>query len=544
MFCYQCEQTAKSVACTLKGVCGKEDEVAALQDVLIYCLKGLALVVEQAAPKGLVPADTYPFLAEGMFVTLTNVNFDRRAIKTWADEAVGRRETLKAALLKGEPGATVAEGPASFFPADSVEALADQGREHGVNIEASADPDIRSLQHAVLYGLKGVAAYVVHASELGYHDPQCDSYIAEALARLSRFDQGDLKDWLAAVLRCGEMNYRTMALLDKANTESFGTPVPTEVPLGVKRGKAILVSGHDLADLDALLQQTEGKGITVYTHGEMLPAHAYPKLKAHAHLYGNFGGAWYLQKHQFPEFPGAIVMTSNCIQIPPESYADRIFTRSIVGAQGIKHLKDRDFSPVIDAALALPGFPEDSPAKTVQVGYMRGTVLAQADKVLDLVKAGKIRHIFLVGGCDGAKPGRDYYTRFVEQAPPDTVILTLACGKYRFYDQDLGKIDGLPRLLDMGQCNDSYSAIQVALALSEALNVGVNDLPLSLIVSWYEQKAVAIILALLYLGIKNVRLGPTLPAFMTEDVRRHIFDTFGWKPLTTPEEDLAAILGA
>jgi hydroxylamine reductase len=544
MFCYQCEQTAKAVACTVKGVCGKEDEVASLQDILIYCLKGLALVVEQAAPRGLVPSDTYPFLAEGMFVTLTNVNFDSQAIRAWAAEAVSRREALKAALLKERPDASFPEDPASFYPAGTIEDLAAQGREHGINTEASPDPEIRSLQHAVLYGLKGVAAYVVHASELGYHDPECDTYVAEALARLSRFGQGDREDWVAAVLRCGEMNYKTMALLDKANTESFGTPVPTEVPLGVKKGKAILVSGHDLADLDALLQQTEGKGINVYTHGEMLPAHGYPKLKAHSHLYGNFGGAWYLQRQHFPDFPGAIVMTSNCIQIPPDSYADRIFTRSVVGAQGVKHLRDRDFSPVVAAALALPGFPADLPGKTVQVGYMRGAVLAQADRLLDLMKAGKIRHVFMVGGCDGAKPGRDYYTRFVEQAPADTVILTLACGKYRFYDQDLGAIDGLPRLLDMGQCNDSYSAIQVALALSEALKVGVNELPLSLIVSWYEQKAVAIILALLHLGIKNVYLGPTLPAFMTEGMRLYIFDTYGWKPVTTPQEDLAAILGA
>jgi hydroxylamine reductase len=340
------------------------------------------------------------------------------------------------------------------------------------------------------------------------------------------------------------MNYQTMELLDKANTESFGTPVPTEVPLGVKAGKAILVSGHDMADLKALLEQTEGKGITVYTHGEMLPAHAYPKLKAHSHLYGNYGGAWYKQKQEFPEFPGAILMTSNCIQIPPESYADHIFTRAVVGVPQSRHLKDRDFSSVIEAAQKLPGFPEDVPSKSVTVGFMRGAVLAEAERIIELVKAGKIRHIFLVGGCDGAKTGRDYYGQFVEQTPPDTLILTLACGKYRFYDKDLGTVDGLPRLLDMGQCNDSYSAIQVALALADAFEVEVNELPLSLIISWYEQKAVAVLLALLHLGIKNIRLGPTLPAFMTEDVRQFIIDTFELKPITTPEEDLAEIVGA
>ena len=543
MFCYQCEQTAKSTACTQKGVCGKEDEVASLQDALIYSLKGLALVVEQAAPRALVPADTYPFLAEGLFVTLTNVNFDPQAIRHWADEAVSRREALKTALLQQDPGATFPEAPASFVPAVTVEGLADQGRAHGINIEASADANIRSLQHTVLYGLKGVAAYAVHASELSYRDKVVDDYLVEALVNLARFDQGGLNQWIAKALRCGEMNYRTMELLDRANTETFGTPVPTEVPLGVKAGKAILVSGHDLVDLEAILKQTEGKGVTVYTHGEMLPAHGYPKLKAHPHLYGNYGTAWYNQKKEFPEFPGAILMTSNCIQIPPETYSDRIFTRAVVGVPGSRHLKDRDFSKVVEAALALPGFPADVPGKTVHVGFMRNAVLAHAEKIIELVKAGEIRHFFLVGGCDGAKPGRDYYTRFVEQAPADTVILTLACGKYRFYDKDLGTIDGLPRLLDMGQCNDSYSAIQVALALADAFEVGVNELPLSLIISWYEQKAVAVLLTLLHLGIKDIRLGPSLPAFMTPDVRQHISDTFDLKPITTPEEDLAAILG-
>lgn len=543
MFCYQCEQTAKSTACTVKGVCGKEDHVASLQDALIFSLKGLALLVEHAASEELVPPDTYPFLAQGLFVTLTNVNFDPEAIKGWALEAADRRETLRAQLLQKRPEVTFPEPAASFRPADSVEALADQGREHGINTEASSDANLRSLQHALLYGLKGVAAYTEHASELGYHDPVVEAYLVEALVDLARFQEGDLKDWIAKVLRCGEMNYRTMALLDKANTESFGTPVPTEVPLGVKAGKAILVSGHDLADLGALLEQTEGKGITVYTHGEMLPAHGYPKLKAYSHLYGNYGGAWYKQKQEFPEFPGAILMTSNCIQIPPESYAGHIFTRAVVGVPGSTHLRDRDFSAVIEAALELPGFPQDVPGNTVNVGHMRGAVLAQADRIIDLVTSGKIRHIFLVGGCDGAKTGRDYYGRFVEQTPPDTLILTLACGKYRFYDKDLGTIDGLPRILDMGQCNDAYSAIQVALALADTFEVDVNELPLSLVVSWYEQKAVAVLLALLNLGIKNIRLGPTLPAFMTEDVLQYVFDTFDLKPITTPEEDLAEILG-
>ena len=543
MFCYQCEQTARSVACTVKGVCGKEDEVAAIQDALIYASKGLALVAEKAAPEGLVPDDTYPFLAKGVFMTLTNVNFDPDALARRVRETTARRDELKVVLANKQPGLAFSEAAVSFVPADTTEGIADQGREHDVNTEASSDANIRSLQHTVLYGLKGVAAYASHAAVLGYRDPVVDGYPVEALADLARYHVGDMNFWVGKALRCGEINYKTMELLDKANTETFGTPVPTEVPLGVKAGKAILVSGHDLLDLEALLKQTEGKGITVYTHGEMLPAHAYPKLKAHHHLYANFGGAWQNQKKELGEFPGAILMTTNCIQKPQKSYFANIFTSAAVGWPGVTHVEDHDFSAIIERALALPGFAADVPGKTVHVGFMRNAVLSHAEKIIELVKAGKIRHFFLVGGCDGAKPGRDYYTRFVEQAPADTVILTLACGKYRFYDQDLGDIEGIPRLLDMGQCNDAYSAIQVALALADAFEVGVNDLPLTLVLSWYEQKAAAILLTLLYLGLKDMRLGPTLPAFLTPDVAKFIVDTFDLHPITTPEADLQAILG-
>jgi hydroxylamine reductase len=543
MFCYQCEQTAKSVACTVKGVCGKVDEVAAIQDALIYVSKGLALVAEKAASEGLVPSDTYPFLAESVFMTLTNVNFDPDALARRIRETAVRRDSLNKSLAKDQPGLTFPEAPISFVPTDTVDGLAAQGREHGINDEASADVNIRSLQHTVLYGLKGVAAYASHAAVLGYRDPVIDNYFVEALVDLARYNDGDLNGWIGKALRCGEINYKTMELLDKANTETFGIPVPTEVPLGVKAGKAILVSGHDLMDLEALLKQTEGKGITVYTHGEMLPAHAYPKLKAYPHLYANYGTAWQNQKRQFAEFPGAILMTTNCIQEPQPSYFGNIFTSAAVGWPGVSHVENHDFSAVIERALALPGFVADVPGKTVHVGFMRNAVLAHAEKIIELVKAGKIRHFFLVGGCDGAKPGRDYYTRFVEQAPADTVILTLACGKYRFYDKDLGTIDGIPRLLDMGQCNDAYSAIQVALALADAFEVGINDLPLTLILSWYEQKAAAILLTLLYLGLKDMRLGPTLPAFLTPDVAKFIVDTFDLHPITTPEEDLQTILG-
>jgi hydroxylamine reductase len=543
MFCYQCEQTAKSTACTVKGVCGKEDQVAALQDALVYALKGLALVVDKAAQEGLVPDDTYPFIAEGLFVTLTNVNFDPDANAEWVRQTVKRRDALLAALSAKNPAVTLTEAPVGFVPAAATADIAEQGRAHGVTAEASADENLRSLQHTILFGLKGVAAYAYHASVLGYRDEFVDTYPVEALVDLSHCDEGDLNYWVAKAMRCGEANYKTMELLDKANTETYGTPVPTEVPLGVKAGKAILVSGHDLYELDALLEQTRGKGITVYTHGEMLPAHAYPKLKAHSHLYGNFGSAWQNQKKEFAQFPGAILMTTNCIQQPQDSYFDNIFTSDAVGWPGVKHVANRDFSAVIAKALELPGFPEDVPGNTVHVGFMRSAVLSHAEKIIELVKTGRIKHFFLVGGCDGAKPGRDYYTRFVEQSPDDTVILTLACGKYRFYDQDLGTIDGIPRLLDMGQCNDAYSAIQVALALSDAFGVGVNDLPLTLILSWYEQKAAAILLTLLYLGIKDMRLGPTLPAFLTPAVTQFIVDNFDLHPITTPEEDLATILG-
>jgi hydroxylamine reductase len=546
MFCYQCEQTARSVACTMKGVCGKDDELAALQDALVYALKGLALVVEKAdaqAP-GIVTEDTYTFLAAGLFVTLTNVNFDAEAVKKWVDDTVARREAISAALAAQGKSVTIAEAPATFVPSSTVADLADQGRAHDINTEASGDANVRSLQHTVLYALKGVAAYAYHAAELGYHDAEVDTYFVEALADLSRFDQGDLNAWVGKALRCGEMNYKTMALLDKAQTETFGTPVPTEVPLGHKAGKAILVSGHDLGALEDLLKQTEGKGITIYTNGEMLPAHAYPKLKAYPHLYGNYGGAWFQQKTDFASFPGAVLVTTNCIQIPNAgTYEGNLFTNNVVGVPGITYVPGRDFTPVIERALALPGFESDESGKTVQVGFMRNTVIDHAGKIIELVKAGKIRHFFLVGGCDGAKPGRNYYTDFADKAPADTVILTLACGKYRFYDHDLGSIEGLPRLLDMGQCNDAYSAIQVALALADAFGVGVNELPLSMILSWYEQKAAAILLTLLYLGIKDIRLGPTLPAFLTPDVAQFIVDTYELKPITTAEQDLATILG-
>ncbi len=418
----------------------------------------------------------------------------------------------------------------------------DRQKSHLYKANATINPDIESLQHILLFGMKGVAAYADHAQILGQEDDKVYAFVHEALAAILR-EELDLNGWLALVLKCGEINLRTMELLDAGNTTTYGHPVPTKVPLGPKKGKAILISGHDLKDLSELLKQTEDKGINIYTHGEMLPAHGYPELKKYSHFYGHYGTAWQNQAKEFAEFPGAILMTTNCIQRPRDAYAANIFTCGLVGWPGVPHIDGANFEPVIKRALELPGFSADTEGKSVTVGFARNAVLGVADQVIAAVKGKAIRHFFLVAGCDGAKPGRNYYTEFVEKAPKDTVILTLACGKFRFFDKELGDIGGIPRLLDIGQCNDAYSAIQIALALSKAFNVGVNDLPLSMILSWYEQKAVAILLTLLYLGIKDIRLGPSLPAFITPNVLDVLVKNFAIKPITTPDEDLKAILG-
>ncbi len=405
------------------------------------------------------------------------------------------------------------------------------------------NPDIQSLQDILLFGLKGIAAYAFHARELGAVNTEVDGFMHEALFKTVTNVSFDLNQYLDLVLKCGEINLRTMELLDKAHTGRFGNPVPTEVDTGTKAGPGILITGHDLLDLYELLRQTEGTGINVYTHSEMLPAHSYPELKKFKHLAGNFGGAWQEQKKEFKEFSGALLATTNCVLIPPEnSYLDRLFTVGITGITGATHIKNRDFSLLIDKARSLPPLPE-APGKKIMTGFHHQAILGLAGKIVDAVKKGKIRHFFLIGGCDGAKPGRNYYTEFAEKVPKDCVILTLACGKYRFNKLDFGDIDGIPRLLDMGQCNNAYSAIQVALALSKAFNCTVNELPLSFILSWFEQKAVAILLTLFSLGIKNIRLGPTLPAFITPEVLEILQDNFEVKPITTPEEDLKAILG-
>ncbi len=538
MFCYQCEQTAKGKGCDKIGVCGKQPEVADLQDLLVYALQGLSIYAAKARKAGITDAEANSFTCSALFSTLTNVNFDQKYFL----DAIGRAVKIRERLKSKAGGEAVDSPVAGFQPAGDINGLLSQAANASLGAVGEENVDIRSLKHTLLFGLKGVAAYADHARILGQEDDAVYAFIHEGLASIHRNDLG-ANNLVGLVLKCGETNLRAMELLDAANTGAYGHPVPTPVPLGHKKGKAILVSGHDLADLEAVLKQSEGKGIYVYTHGEMLPTHGYPGLKKYAHFHGHYGTAWQNQQKEFPAFPGSILMTTNCIQRPGPVYGDNIFTSGCVGWPGVAHIENRDFAPVIEKALALPGFSEDSNGKTVTTGFARNAVLGVADKVIEAVKGKKIRHFFLVAGCDGAKPGRNYYTEFVEKVPEDCIVLTLACGKFRFFDKDLGTIGGIPRLLDVGQCNDAYSAIQIAVALAKAFNVGVNDLPLSMVLSWYEQKAVAILLTLFHLGIKNIRLGPSLPAFISPGVLDVLVQNFQIKPITTPDEDLKAILG-
>ncbi|MCW4016733.1 MAG: hydroxylamine reductase [Candidatus Bathyarchaeota archaeon] len=540
MFCFQCEQTANEKGCTQFGICGKSPDVAALQDLLIYTLKGLSQVATQARKHKIADEETDMFTCKALFSTLTNVNFDPDRFVSLIKKAAHHRDSLR---KKAETaGATIVlSDPVTFVPKNTVNELVEQGKLVGVKSDPSLDPDVHSLQQLLIYGIKGVAAYADHAYILGQKDTKVFSFIHEALA--ATLDKSlTVNDLVRMVLKCGEINLRAMELLDAANTGTYGHPVPTKVPLGAKKGKAILVSGHDLKDLEIILKQSAGKGINVYTHGEMLPAHGYPELKKYPHFYGHYGTAWQNQQKESKAFPGAILMTTNCIQRPLDNYTKNIFTTGLVGWTGVPHIADKDFTPVIERALELQGFPEDTDGKSVMVGFARNTILGVADKVVEAVKNKNLRHILLVGGCDGAKPGRNYYTELVEKAPADTIVLTLACGKFRFFDKDLGTLGGLPRLLDVGQCNDAYSAIKVAVALADVFGVGVNELPLSLVLSWYEQKAVAILLTLLYLGIKDIRLGPSLPAFVSPNVLDVLVKNFNIMPITTAEKDLKAIL--
>jgi hydroxylamine reductase len=546
MFCYQCEQTSKGEGCQTLGVCGKDETTAALQDLLIHAVKGISMYAHRARQLGKADAEIDAFTIHAVFATMTNVNFDPERLVELIHQAVGLRSAARdiyesasvaAGIVPAELG-----GAASWKPAATLDGLLAQSRQ--VLLPArflTESKEIANLQELVLYGIKGVAAYAAHALALGAGDPVSFAKVHEILDFLTH-PSPTAEELLGTALSVGELNYRVMEILDHAHTEAFGSPQPAKVRLGARKGKAILVSGHDLHDLYALLERTKGLGIQVYTHGEMLPAHGYPKLKAFGHLAGNYGGAWIDQAEEFNEFPGAILMTSNCIQEPKLAYKQRIFTSGMVAWPGVRHIASQDFSPVIAAALAEPGFAEDGGDEEITVGFGHNAVLSVAGTVIDAVKAGAIRHFFLIGGCDGARSGRSYYTELAEAIPDDCLILTLACGKYRFNKLDFGAIGGLPRLLDIGQCNDTYSALQIALALAKAFDCGVNDLPLSLVLSWYEQKAVAVLLTLLHLGVRNIRIGPTLPAFLSPAVLALLNEKFNLMAITTAEEDLAAML--
>lgn len=526
MFCFQCEQTAKNFACEgKKGVCGKEASTSNLQDELTGALIGLA----RAAVSNGSYISTDRVMLEGLFTTITNVNFDDESIIKLIDKVHEEKNLL---------------APQCAFCSSDCS----KSEDYDVSNLWKDNEDIRSLKSLILLGLRGMAAYAYHAMVLGYTDDEVTEFIYKAMFVLG--EDWDMNDLLPIVMETGKVNLKCMELLDKANTETYGTPVPTKVPMTIEKGPFIVISGHDLKDLHILLKQTEGKGINIYTHGEMLPAHGYPKLKAFTHLKGNFGTAWQNQQKEFKDIPAPVLFTTNCIMPVKDNYADRIFTTEVVQYPNMVHIgEDKDFTPVINKALELGGYKEDHVIKGINggsvltTGFGHGTVLSVADKVVDAVKQGKISHFFLVGGCDGAKTGRNYYTNFVKQAPKDSIILTLACGKYRFNDLDLGEIEGLPRIMDMGQCNDAYSAIKVAVALSEAFGCSVNELPLTLVLSWYEQKAVCILLTLLALGIKNIYLGPTLPSFISSNVLDYLVKNFSVSPISTPEEDLKKILG-
>ena len=537
MFCYQCEQAAQGTGCTKVGVCGKQPDVAALQDLLVYTLKGIAFWADAARKGGRKDPEIDRFMLEGLFTTVTNVDFDAEAIVRVLRKAAAMM--AKAEALAGPAAGTVPDA-AKWQPAADTAGLLKQGHAHGVKSEA-IDPDVKSVQDIVIYGMKGYAAYADHALILGRENDEIYAFTHKALAATLDNALG-LMDFVGLAMDCGRINLLAMELLNKAHTDAYGHPVPTPVELGTRAGKAILVSGHDLKMLEELLKQTEGKGINIYTHGEMLPAHGYPGLKKYPHLAGNFGGAWQDQAKEFVNFPGAIIFNTNCIQRPAASYKGRLFTWGLVQWPDVKHIDGWDFSEAIATAQGCEGFPENT-GQQILTGFGHNAVLGVADKVIEAVKGGAIRHFFLIGGCDGAKSGRNYYTEFAEKAPKDTVILTLACGKYRFNKLEFGDIGGIPRLLDVGQCNDAYSAVQIALALAGAFECGVNDLPLSLIISWYEQKAVAVLLTLLHLGIKNIKLGPTLPAFVTPNVLNFLVETFNISPIGTAEEDLQQALG-
>ncbi|NLE57991.1 MAG: hydroxylamine reductase [Planctomycetes bacterium] len=548
MFCFQCEQAAKGTGCSVIGICGKTPDVAALQDLLIHAAKGISMYAHRAGIFGARNREVDRFILKALFTTVTNVSFSPERMGEELRKAASIRDKARKLYEQacGKAGRQPERltGPAAWSPAGDIDGLVAQGQEVGIMDRIRVrGMDVAGLEELLTYGLKGTAAYADHAMILGHEDDSVYAFFHETLDSLTRTDH-TTASLLPLVLKCGEVNLRVMELLDKANTGAYGHPVPTPVRITPVKGKAILISGHDLKDLEELLKQTEGTGINIYTHSEMLPAHGYPELKKYKHLVGNYGGAWFQQQAEFDHFPGAILMTTNCIQKPRDSYRHRIFTCGLVAWPGVTHVTDRDFRPVIEAARAADGFKHTEPEKTILVGFGHNTVLGVADKVIEAVQAGKIRHFFLIGGCDGHKEGRNYYTDFAESVPDDCMILTLACGKYRFNKLDFGTVEGLPRLLDVGQCNDAYSAIKIEVGLADAFKCGVNDLPLSLVLSWYEQKAVCILLTLLHLGVRNIRLGPSLPAFVSPNVLGILAEKFGIRPIGTAEQDLADCLGA
>ena len=551
MFCIQCEQTLvsdKFTGCQMKkGKCGKEAATADLQDILIYLLQGISQYAHRAREFGAIDKDVDHFIVEAFFTTLTNVNFDEDRFLSMIPKAVALREKAKAMYeqqcASNNKAVETLSGAAAFVPAQTKEGLLQQAEIASIK-EDEAGADVFGLRCLILYGLKGAAAYAEHALMLGQEDEAVFAKFHEFLSFMAS-KPTDIDELLAVTLAVGEMNYTIMGLLDAGNTGSFGHPEPTQVRMNTIKGQAILVSGHDMVDLKALLEQTAGIGINVYTHGELLPANAYPEFKKYDHLVGNYGGAWQDQQKEFSEFPGAILMTSNCMIDPNVTgYGDRIFTCGPVGWPDVPHISDRDFSVVIASAKQQAGFKDDLIAKTITTGFASNAVLSVADKIVDGVKSGAIKHFFLIGGCDGAKPGRNYFSEFAEHTPDDTIMLTIGCGTFRFNDQQHGDIDGIPRLLDVGQCNDAYAAVQIALALADAFDCEVNDLPLTLIVSWFEQKAVAVLLTLLHLGIKNIHLGPTLPPFLSENLVNFLIEKFDLKPTGDAAEDIKNILAA
>lgn len=543
MFCYQCEQTAGGKGCTKMGVCGKTPEIAALQDLLIYQIKGISCYAKEIVEKGEnVDKSIVTFIENSLFTTLTNVNFDA----DFHVEMLKESQRIKEKVRKQVGKIKNDTDHATYNLSETKSEMLEGAKKAGIMYDQKLDPDIRSLRQTIIYGLKGISAYGHQARELGYYDDQVDNFYIRALEATTD-DTLSVEELIRWTMRTGDMSVAVMKKLDEANTTVYDNPSPHKVNVHIKKGPFIIVSGHDLRDLEMLLEQTEGKGINIYTHGEMIPSHGYPGLKKYPHLVGNFGSAWQNQQKEFDNIPGCILMTTNCLMKPRETYKDRIFTTSVVGWDGVKHIpkgKDgkKDFTEIINKALELGGYEEDQEPHEILVGFGHNATLSNAETIVNAVKDGRIRHFFLIGGCDGARPGRSYYTEFAKMVPDDCIILTLACGKYRFNKLEFGEVAGLPRLLDVGQCNDAYSAVRIATALADAFGTDVNGLPLSLIISWYEQKAVADLLALLSLGIKGIFLGPTLPAFLSPNVLQYLVDTFNLRLISTPEDDLKTCL--